>query len=205
MTDAQAERDYWDRATTNEELLGASVHGGDMRVVEYLDQIDEGMTILPNARVLDLGCGPGRFLCPYADRWIDMELVGVDSSPDMVKIARKRCGNHNGNVTVVLNDGRTLPFPDDHFDAAFCVLVFQHIPEDAVRGYLAEVARVLRYGGMFRFQYVEGENDALYAHDYDPKLMHHWCEVVGLAVQSVDYGRLEDSWVWVTAAKRGRT
>ena len=40
------------------------------------------------ARVVDLGCGPGRGLLAMARRWPHAEILGVDASPAMVQAAR---------------------------------------------------------------------------------------------------------------------
>src|SRR5262245_27967011 len=39
-------------------------------------------------RVVDLGCGPGNLTALLAERWPEAEVVGLDSSPEMVEAAR---------------------------------------------------------------------------------------------------------------------
>ena len=41
-------------------------------------------------RAIDLGCGPGNSTALIAERFPDAEIIGVDSSPDMLASARKR-------------------------------------------------------------------------------------------------------------------
>ncbi|WP_323961758.1 trans-aconitate 2-methyltransferase [Arthrobacter sp. JZ12] len=41
-------------------------------------------------RVVDLGCGSGELTAVLAQRWPDAEVLGIDSSPEMVNAARRR-------------------------------------------------------------------------------------------------------------------
>ncbi|HEU5367193.1 MAG TPA: class I SAM-dependent methyltransferase, partial [Ktedonobacterales bacterium] len=68
--------------------------------------------------VLELGCGTGRLLEPLA-RW-GIEVVGVDSSPAMLALARKRLqeGNLSMHVELIEADARTLHL-DERFRLAF--------------------------------------------------------------------------------------
>lgn len=43
----------------------------------------------PPRRVVDLGCGPGHGVRRLAQRWPDAEVLGLDSSPEMVRTARE--------------------------------------------------------------------------------------------------------------------
>src|SRR5579884_1308767 len=40
-------------------------------------------------RIVDLGCGPGNSAVVLAERWPDAEIAGVDSSNEMINVARK--------------------------------------------------------------------------------------------------------------------
>jgi ubiquinone/menaquinone biosynthesis C-methylase UbiE len=54
------------------------------------------------------------------------------------------------NVTVVEADATAMPFPEDHFSAAVSFTMMHHVPEVELQNKLfAEVARVVRAGGMF--------------------------------------------------------
>jgi len=103
-------------------------------------------------QVLDAGTGTGRMLellAPHIRRGI-----GIDSSPEMLTIARDRLANAGIlNCQVRRGDVYRLPFPDgdarDGFDAVLFhqVLHFLDDPQTAIR----EANRVLRSGGRFLF------------------------------------------------------
>ena len=55
--------------------------------------------------VADLGCGPGNLTAALADRWPGADVVGVDSSPEMIGAARAEAGQRPG-LSFVLGDLR---------------------------------------------------------------------------------------------------
>ena len=91
---------------------------------------------LPGRRVLDLGCGTGRFAAALAQRH-GCTVVGVDPSPAMLAMACAR----TGAVTWVDGRAESLPLGDDAVERAFMQTVV-HLVEDRPAAF-AEVRRVL--------------------------------------------------------------
>lgn len=108
------------------------------------------LSLSAGVRALEIGCGLGRLLRPLAAR---VERAwGVDISEEMVAGAKRALG-HLPNVEIRRTDGRLKGFPDATFDLVVSFIVFQHIPaKRKVSAYIREVARVLKSGGVFRFQ-----------------------------------------------------
>src|SRR5262249_4160088 len=98
----------------------------------------------PGDRVLDVGCGPG-FYCAELVQEVgaDGAIVGVDASPQMLSLAKRRCEDHS-NVALHHADATSLPVGDASFDAAVCVQVLEYVVDVAAG--LAELHRVLRPG-----------------------------------------------------------
>jgi SAM-dependent methyltransferase len=92
----------------------------------------------PGDRVVDLGCGSGRALVWNRD-W-RARAVGVDIAPFFATDARQQ-------IDLLLADLRRLPFADGTFSKAFSLDVLEHLSPEALRGMLAEAARVLAPGG----------------------------------------------------------
>jgi SAM-dependent methyltransferase len=88
--------------------------------------------LLPNGRILDLGCGVGHSYHLLAPR----QTVGVDIDPDA--LAGQERETHAADM-------RDLPFPDDDFDGVLAVQSIEHVPDP--ERVVAEVRRVLRTGG----------------------------------------------------------
>ncbi len=86
-------------------------------------------------RILDLGCGKGRFAAHLAEG--GAEVVGLDLSAAML-------GRAEG-VARVLGSARRLPFGPATFDAVVAIEVLEHVGD--VDPVLLEARRVLRPGG----------------------------------------------------------
>lgn len=103
-------------------------------------------------RALEFGCGAGRFLSHFQQRFA--EVWGVDVSEEMLALARK----HNPRCKFHLSAAPDLGFfPDDHFDLVYSFLVLQHLPDRAmITQYVREFMRIVRPGGLVAFQVPDG-------------------------------------------------
>jgi ubiquinone/menaquinone biosynthesis C-methylase UbiE len=102
-------------------------------------------------KVLEIGCGSGRITRALAE--VFGEVYAVDISGEMIRQARESLTNHP-NAHVFQNSGSDLSVLGDiQVDFAFSFIVFQHIPSrEVIRSYVREVHRLLRPGGLFKFQ-----------------------------------------------------
>jgi SAM-dependent methyltransferase len=102
-------------------------------------------------KVLDIGCGSGRVTRALAG--VFGEAHGVDVSGEMIRLAREACSGLT-NVFFYQNNGMDLEVVGGRdFDFAFSTCVFHHIPSrDVIENYVREVGRLLRPGGLFKFE-----------------------------------------------------
>jgi len=107
-------------------------------------------------RVLEIGCGAGRVTRALAKLF--GEVHAVDVSGEMVRLASEALLDFP-HASVYQNNGKDLTIvPNLQFDFAFSSIVFQHIPSrEIIENYVGEVQRLLRPGGLFKFQ-VQGDS-----------------------------------------------
>ncbi|WP_017605552.1 class I SAM-dependent methyltransferase [Nocardiopsis alkaliphila] len=92
-------------------------------------------------RVLDAGCGSGPLFAALQER--GATVTGIDSSAEMIALARERLGR-NADLRV-LDLGERLPFADGEFDDVVSSLALHYLQD--WEGPLRELRRVLKHGG----------------------------------------------------------
>jgi len=141
-----------------------------------------GASPAPGARVLDVGCGTGRWLRRYAE--FGLNAFGVDAIPGMLR----RALEIGTNCPVVAAPAQRLPFQNEAFDFVSAVTVVQHVPADAQPRVLREMARVLRPGGhLMLLELTRGYGPHVF-----PRAPANWIQQVSAAGLSlVNYGGQE--------------
>lgn len=112
---------------------------------KFWDELLFVRDLIPNgAKILDIGCGNGRFLSALTDTTID--YTGVDFSEGLIAVAQGRY-RERPNTNFFVSDALTLPFLDHSFDMVVSFAVLHHIPSRAYRVQtLREMARVAKPG-----------------------------------------------------------
>jgi 2-polyprenyl-6-hydroxyphenyl methylase/3-demethylubiquinone-9 3-methyltransferase len=107
----------------------------DPRLLAVVDNLSP----LAGRRVLDLGCGKGRFCGTLRDK--GASVVGVDLCAGMLADAAE--------LDRVRATARRLPFAPASFDRVLAVEVFEHLAPRSLDAVCREVRRVLRPEGTF--------------------------------------------------------
>jgi ubiquinone/menaquinone biosynthesis C-methylase UbiE len=96
-------------------------------------------------KALDLGCGTGVLTVALARRGFD--VVGVDHSPEMLELARRKLERNGLGAALETGDVRALRFDDGQFDCVTVQGLLHHLEE--LGPCLRELDRVLKPDGAF--------------------------------------------------------
>ena len=92
--------------------------------------------------ILDAGCGTGRWLQKFMQLGSPQSLHGVDSSAEMLAVARSK---HVKTTSLVMAQLPALPLPSDSIDLALCSFVLSYIRD--INEFTQQIRRVVRDGG----------------------------------------------------------
>jgi ubiquinone/menaquinone biosynthesis C-methylase UbiE len=127
-------RASFDEASRNEEHFPATI---DPRIY-HVKLIREHLGSLAGKRVLDVGCGKGRFARIFQEQEPTAEIWGLDISDEMLRFVPEGIRTRQGSMT-------ELPFEDAFFDGAYATESLEHAVE--IDKAVAEICRVVKPGG----------------------------------------------------------
>ena len=124
----------FDQAASDEEHFPSTI---DPRIY-HVKLIREHLGNLAGKRVLDIGCGKGRFLRVLRAHEPGAEYWGLDLSAAMLRFVPPEILTRQGSMT-------QLPFEDAFFDAAYATESLEHAV--AIERAISEMCRVVKPGG----------------------------------------------------------
>jgi len=144
VVEKQNEINYWDVAALEAEkeefatrtgkwrraAMNWLAHYAENKARDFIVQtIQNYVKLNSDAQVLDVGCGPGKWVNFFAER--GFATTGIDSSPWMIKLAKKMVNNDLKNIVkfYVMNVAK-LNLTSNFYDLVNCVTVLQHIFND---------------------------------------------------------------------------
>jgi malonyl-CoA O-methyltransferase len=127
-------RASFDRAAGDEEHFPATI---DPRIY-HVKLIRQDLGALAGRRVLDVGCGKGRFARILHDQEPAAAIFGLDLSIEMLRFAP-------AGVRVCAGSMTELPFAGATFDAAYATESLEHAVE--IDKAISEICRVVKPGG----------------------------------------------------------
>ena len=97
-------------------------------------------------RVLDIGCGTGRFFDFLKQTWPRLPALGLDMSEPYVRYAKRRLKRWS-RINLMVGNAESLPVPEESQDAVTSIFMFHELPPEVRRIIFGECARVLKPGG----------------------------------------------------------
>lgn len=136
--------------------------------------LDEFVDVIPGIGeqpILDACCGIGRNL--VFGTAMGLEMHGFDLSERAVSVAREwlgRAGVADPEARAVAASIDALPFPEGRFAHAMCEDALDSMPFAVAQAGIAELARVMRPGGLFYCSLIGAEESGFGA-DYDAEVI----------------------------------
>ncbi len=120
-----------------------------------------------DARLLDIGCGPGTITADLAALVPDGEVIAIDLAPAILRDARAEAGRRElTNISFEVGDVYGLAFAADSFDVIHAHQVLQHLSDPVAA--LRELRRVCRPGGIVAAR--DGDYGGMFWYPAEPEL-----------------------------------
>lgn len=114
---------------------------------------------LKKGRLLDAGCGGGKYTLPLSMRGFD--VVAADVSLDALKTTGERSASLDLDIGLLASNVYQMPFSDKSFDVIWCYGVLQHLLLKERESAISEFRRLLKKDGLL-FIEVMGNGDMRY-------------------------------------------
>jgi putative AdoMet-dependent methyltransferase len=118
-----------------------------LRYDETLSEVARKVQVKEGDLVLDIGTGTGNLAVKFLER--GCQVVGLDPSAKMLKIAKQKVIEWGGRFQIQLCENPLLeiPFPGQTFDVVASTYTIHHITDDTKRLSIKEMKRVLKPNG----------------------------------------------------------
>lgn len=106
-----------------------------------------------NAKLLDVGCGPGNITKYLVSVRPDFDILGIDIAPNMIELAK--ANNPTANFAVM--DSRKIDETDLKYDGIICGFCLPYLSQTDCRKLIADSYKLLNENGLLYLSFVEGE------------------------------------------------
>lgn len=138
--------------------------------VQFQKEMDILVENLENgSKILDVGTAIGdypKYLTEKCNK--DFEVVGVDSSENMIKKAKE----NSPKATFEVMDMRQLNYPDNYFDAIICLATLIHVDDETAIKILAKCDSMLKEKGLIIInvmEHIKGPKEIYEKEPFNPK------------------------------------
>lgn len=124
--------------------------------------IDAFLQSLDGIKVLDAGCGNGKDCKYISEKGFD--VIGIDLSIEMLKIAKERVPNRKFEIMDIAD----ITYPDNSYDGIISNCSLFHIPSEELPNTLKSFSRVLKPNGKLLLILQEGSGETMVEEPYRP-------------------------------------
>lgn len=128
--------------TLNSYNVSATHYAENTADLHPQEEAQKFINSLPScARVIDIGCGPGRDAKIFSD--YGLEVVGIDFSPNMIQIAKQNAPNCSFHIM----DIEAIVFSSETFDGVWANCALLHVPKKNIHLVLRKIYAILKSKG----------------------------------------------------------
>ncbi|TAE66519.1 MAG: class I SAM-dependent methyltransferase [Bacteroidetes bacterium] len=108
--------------------------------------------IKKNAKILEIGCGPGNITKYLLSQRPDFDIFGIDIAPNMIELAKK----NNPTATFAVLDSRKIDEIKTKYDGIVCGFCLPYLSQTDSQKLIADCFNLLNENGLLYISFVEG-------------------------------------------------
>jgi 2-polyprenyl-3-methyl-5-hydroxy-6-metoxy-1,4-benzoquinol methylase len=106
-----------------------------------------------NPEVLEIACGPGNITRHLLRKRADINLFGIDLSPNMIQLAKE----NNPTAEFQVMDCREISRVEKKFDAIMCGFCMPYLSKEECAGLIFDCSKLMNPGGVLYLSTMEGD------------------------------------------------
>lgn len=107
----------------------------------------------PQAKILEIGCGPGNITKYLLNKRPDYQISGIDVAPNMVELAKQ----NNPTAQFKIMDCRNIASIVNTYDGIMCGFCMPYLSKDDCAKLIKDSSKLLNKNGVFYFSAIEGD------------------------------------------------
>jgi len=109
----------------------------------------------PNAKILEIGCGPGNITHYLLSKRPDFDIFGIDIAPNMIELAKQ----NNPTAHFAIMDTREINNLTTKYDAIIGGFCLPYLSQSECNELISNSYNLLNDNGLIYLSFVEGETD----------------------------------------------
>ena len=106
-----------------------------------------------NAKILEIGCGPGNITKYLLSERPDFDIFGIDIAPNMIELAK----NNNPTANFAIMDSGQIDEIKTKYDAIVCGFCLPYLSQTDSRKLITDCYNLLNENGLIYMSFVEGD------------------------------------------------